>query len=63
MFFKTSNGISQIPDYKITRKKKQLVFTNRPERGMGTLLLQIMPKIWEKDIDRDWETLIVFSFS
>jgi glycosyltransferase involved in cell wall biosynthesis/2-polyprenyl-3-methyl-5-hydroxy-6-metoxy-1,4-benzoquinol methylase len=51
MFFKTSNGISEIPDYKITRKKKQLVFTNRPERGMDTLLLQIMPAIWKQDKD------------
>ena len=51
MFFKTSNGISEIPDYKMPRKKKQLVFTNRPERGMDTLLLQIMPEIWKQDKD------------
>jgi glycosyltransferase involved in cell wall biosynthesis/2-polyprenyl-3-methyl-5-hydroxy-6-metoxy-1,4-benzoquinol methylase len=50
-FFKTSNGISEIPDYKMTRKKKQLVYTNRPERGMDVLLQQIMPAIWEQDED------------
>ena len=42
-FFKTSNGISQIEDYGIQRAKKQIVFTNRPERGMDVLLYQIMP--------------------
>ena len=50
-FFKTSNGISNIPSYNIDRKKKQIVFTNRPERGMDTLLYQIMPEIWKRDKD------------
>ena len=48
-FFKTSNGISQIEDYGIQRAKKQIVFTNRPERGMDVLLYQIMPEIWKRD--------------
>ena len=48
-FFKTTNGISNIPDYKLKRKPKQLVFTNRPERGMDTVLYQIMPEIWKRD--------------
>ena len=48
-FFKTSNGIGKIPDLKLKRLPKQIVFTNRPERGMDTLLLKIMPEIWKRD--------------
>ena len=56
LFWQTSNGIDVIEDLKITRKKKQLVYTNRPERGMDILLHDIAPKIWAKD--KDVEILI-----
>ena len=56
LFWQTSNGIDVIDDLKTTRKKKQLVYTNRPERGMDILLHDIAPKIWEKD--KDVEILI-----
>ena len=56
LFWQTTNGIDDIKDLKITRKPKQLVYTNRPERGMDILLFDIAPKIWEKD--KDVEILI-----
>lgn len=48
LFFKTSNGIKLIKPNKNARKN-QVVFTNRPERGMDNLLYNILPKLWEKD--------------
>ena len=51
VFWQTSNGINPIKQYKVKRKPKQLVFTNRPERGLDILLFDIAPKIWEKDKD------------
>ena len=48
-FFKTSNGISKIKDYGLKRKKKQICFTNRPERGLDTLLYGVLPTIWKED--------------
>ena len=48
-FFKTSNGISPIEHLGIKRKKKQICFTNRPERGLDTLLMGILPALWQKD--------------
>ena len=52
-FWPTTNGIDKIKyKYKNTeRKKKRLIYTARPERGMEILLKDIMPKIWEKDPD------------
>ena len=47
-FFKTSNGIKLIKPNNQPRKN-QVVFTNRPERGMDNLLYNILPKLWEKD--------------
>jgi glycosyltransferase involved in cell wall biosynthesis/2-polyprenyl-3-methyl-5-hydroxy-6-metoxy-1,4-benzoquinol methylase len=52
IFFQTSNGIKLLnPDNSVKRNPKQLVFTNRPERGMDILLGSICPKLWEKDKD------------
>ena len=51
LFWQTSNGIDVIKDLKVERKAKQLVYTNRPERGMDVLLFDIAPKIWARDED------------
>jgi len=53
LFFKTTNGVKLPPDNTILSKRnpKQLIYTNRPERGMDTLLFDIAPKLWEKDKD------------
>jgi len=48
-FWRTRNGITPIEHEKPPRKRKRLVFTNRPERGMDILLYDIMPKLWKKD--------------
>ena len=50
LFFKTSNGIKIIKPTKQPRKN-QIVYTNRPERGMDNLLYNVLPKLWEKDQD------------
>ena len=47
-FFKTSNGVNLIKPIK-QQRKNQVVFTNRPERGMDNLLFNVLPKLWEKD--------------
>tara|TARA_R110000824_G_scaffold13459_1_gene58584 strand:- start:2235 stop:5096 length:2862 start_codon:yes stop_codon:yes gene_type:complete len=47
-FFKTSNGVKLIEPIK-HKRKNQVVYTNRPERGMDNLLYNILPKLWEKD--------------
>jgi glycosyltransferase involved in cell wall biosynthesis/2-polyprenyl-3-methyl-5-hydroxy-6-metoxy-1,4-benzoquinol methylase len=49
IMWQTSNGIQPIKDYKLKRKPKQLVFTNRPERGLDILLYDIAPLIWKRD--------------
>jgi glycosyltransferase involved in cell wall biosynthesis/2-polyprenyl-3-methyl-5-hydroxy-6-metoxy-1,4-benzoquinol methylase len=53
LFLKTTNGIKLPTDNVLERERnpKQLIFTNRPERGMDTLLFNICPKIWAKDKD------------
>ena len=50
-FFKTSNGVKLVKPNNNIQKKNQVVYTNRPERGMDTLLYSILPKLWEKDQD------------
>jgi len=49
--WKTTNGIRPIKDYGVKRKPKQLVFTNRPERGLDILLYDIAPLVWKRDKD------------
>jgi glycosyltransferase involved in cell wall biosynthesis/2-polyprenyl-3-methyl-5-hydroxy-6-metoxy-1,4-benzoquinol methylase len=52
IFWKTRNGIEPVKlDKKITRRKKRLIYTSRPERGMDTLLKDIMPRLWKEDPD------------
>ena len=48
-FFKTSNGIKLLEPNKNIVRKNQVVYTNRPERGMDILLYNILPLLWEKD--------------
>lgn len=52
LFWQTRNGIDRIAfNPEIRRHPKRLIYTARPERGMDTLLYDIMPKIWERDRD------------
>jgi len=48
LFFKTSNGVKLIQP-KTTKRKKRVVFTNRPERGLDIFLYNICPRLWEHD--------------
>lgn len=53
LYFHTTNGIilPKIDTTKTKRNPKQLVYTNRPERGLDTLLFDICPQLWAKDKD------------
>lgn len=51
-FWATRNGVDRVEDLMLLeRAKKRLIYTARPERGMDTLIFDIMPKLWVIDPD------------
>lgn len=56
VFWQTRNAVDTVPESRVKRRQKRLIYTARPERGLETLLTQVMPAVWERD--KDYELIV-----